>query len=207
MNLTCIQIPPLGTNCYFVLDGKTLGIVDPGGEADHIIDYIEKEGFKPCCILLTHGHFDHAGAAGALKERYTIPIYIHALDAPMLQNAETSHAARFGFPYEGCTADVLLEDGDTVNVGMLTFTLLHTPGHTAGSSCFFGEDVLLSGDTLFAGTVGRFERKDKEALKNSVRRLLALPEDTAVFPGHEGQTTILQEKRTNPFANFDWEWE
>lgn len=207
MELQILRVPPLGTNCYFVSDGRRLGIIDPGGAADSIIRVIEERGVSPEVIILTHGHFDHAGAAGALKAHFGIPIVIHALDAPMLENEETSHALRFGYPYAGCTADRLLEEGDTVSIGSISFSVLHTPGHTKGSICLLCGDVLLAGDTLFCGSIGRFDRENKETMKESIRRLLALPEETRVFPGHDAETTILRERRTNPFANFDWEWE
>ncbi len=207
MELEVLRVPPLGTNCYFVIDGNKLGIVDPGGAANTITQVIQEKRLIPELILLTHGHFDHAGAAGALQKSFNIPIFIHHLDAPMLENEETSHASRFGFPYEGCRADRLLKEGDTFRVGNAEFTTLHTPGHTEGSCCFYSGNILISGDTLFRRSIGRFERSDKESMKNSIRRLLALEESLQVFPGHEEATTIGAEKRTNPFANFDWEWE
>ncbi len=207
MELEILRVPPLGTNCYFIIDNNRLGIVDPGGAEDALIRIIREKSFIPESILLTHGHFDHAGAAGALSAEFDIPILIHRLDAPMLENEETSHASHFGFPYSGCRADRLLEDGDTFRVGESEFSVLHTPGHTAGSACFLCGNVLLSGDTLFRRSVGRFERADKETMKSSIRKLLALDESLQVFPGHEEATTIGAEKKTNPFANFEWEWE
>ncbi|MBE7025779.1 MAG: MBL fold metallo-hydrolase [Ruminococcaceae bacterium] len=207
MELQVLCVPPLGTNCYFIKDNNDIAIVDPGGDADSIIELIENNGFIPRVIPLTHGHFDHTGAAGKLKMYFSIPIFIHYLDAPMLTNAETSHATRFGFPYTGCQADRLLKDGDTFAVGNATFSVLHTPGHTPGSSCFLSGDTLISGDTLFRGSIGRFERENKNTMKESVRRLLSLDESIRVFPGHEGATTIGTERRTNPFAKFNWEWE
>ncbi len=206
MELTCLRVPPLGTNCYLLTSGESVAIIDPGGAADALIRVITEKALLPCAIFLTHGHFDHADAAGKLKEHFHIPIYIHALDAPMLENAETSHAARFGLSYNGCEADVLLHEGDTVAVGDETFTVLHTPGHTAGSICFLSGDILLSGDTLFRGSIGKFDRENKETMQKSIARLLSLREEIRVYPGHEGETTIGKERRTNPFANFDWEW-
>ncbi len=207
MDIRILRVPPLGTNCYFISADGHLGLVDPGGAADSIIRLVEESGLLPQCIILTHGHFDHAGAAGALRAHFGIPVFIHRLDAPMLENAKASHADRFGFPYEGFAADRLLEDGDTVSIGPLPFSVLHTPGHTAGSICLLHENMLFSGDTLFCGSVGRFEREEKNAMQSSIRRLLSLPDETRVFPGHDRETTILQEKCTNPFANFNWEWE
>ncbi|MBQ7032923.1 MAG: MBL fold metallo-hydrolase [Clostridia bacterium] len=207
MELQILQVPPLGTNCYFIVDSGKVGIVDPGGSGDSIIRFIEDKSWHPESVLLTHGHFDHAGAAGQLKEYFGIPICIHRLDAPMLENAKASHAERFGFPYSGCTADRLLEENDTFSVGDTVFSVLHTPGHTKGSSCFLSGDTMLSGDTLFFRSIGRFERRDKETMKKSIKRLLSMDEGVRVYPGHERDTTIGAEKKFNPFANFDWEWE
>ena len=207
MEIRMLCVPPLGTNCYFVISGKDLGIIDPGGGEAQIISYIEANGLIPSSIVLTHGHFDHAGAAKALREHFGIPVFVHTLDAPMLKNEETSHASRFGVPYHGFSADKLLEDGDTVSIASVPFTVLHTPGHTRGSICLLHGNTLFSGDTLFQGSVGRFDRKDKPLLKASIRRLLALSDTLRVYPGHGEATDILTEKNTNPFANFDWEWE
>ncbi|MBQ7036730.1 MAG: MBL fold metallo-hydrolase [Clostridia bacterium] len=206
MELTCLRVPPLGTNCYFIVSGTSLAIVDPGGAADALIQVISEKALTPSAIWLTHGHFDHADAAGKLKAHFGIPIYIHRLDAPMLENAETSHAAKFGLPYNGCEADVLFEEGDTLSVGNETFTVLHTPGHTPGSACFLSGNTLISGDTLFRRSIGKFDRENKDMMKESIRRLLLMDENIRVYPGHEGETTIGEERRGNPFANMDWEW-
>lgn len=206
MEITCLRVPPLGTNCYFIISEDSLAIVDPGGAAEALIAVIREKGLTPKAIFLTHGHFDHADAAGKLKAHFGIPIYIHKLDAPMLENAETSHAAKFGLSYNGCEADVLFEEGDTLSVGNETFTVLHTPGHTKGSSCFLSGNILISGDTLFRRSIGKFDRENKEIMKESIMRLLSLDDDMLVYPGHEGETTIGEEKRANPFANMDWEW-
>lgn len=207
MKLEIFRVPPLGTNCYFIIDDTALAVVDPGGAAKELIRIIEEKKLCPAMVILTHGHFDHAGAAGELKSYFNIPIYIHTLDAPMLENAETSHATRFGYPYKGCTADVLLNEGDTVSVGETVFTVLHTPGHTKGSICLLSGNTLISGDTLFRGSIGNFDRENKEMMKESIRRLLSSEDAIEVFPGHEANTTIGIEKQTNPFANLNWEWE
>ncbi len=198
-------VPPLDTNCYLVSDGETLGIIDPGGGEKALIAAIEERPEKPAGIFLTHGHFDHAGAAAALRAHFQIPIFIHELDAPMLENAETSHAARFGFPYAGFSPDVCFKEGDTLPLETISFTALHTPGHTPGSSAFLAENVLFSGDTLFAGSIGNFPFLMAETMHKSFLRLLALPPSVRVFPGHADATTVLKEQKENPFLHYNWE--
>lgn len=205
MDLSVYTVPPLGTNCYFISDGARLGIIDPGGAAKELITEIEKTGLSPYGIYLTHGHFDHAGAAGALKERFRIPIYIHEEDAPMLQDAHTSHASRFGFSFSGCQADVLFQEGDALNMGSLSLSVLHTPGHTRGSSVFQTGNVLFTGDTLFAGSIGNFEPENAPDMRKSLSRMWKLSDELIIYPGHNGPSDIGTEKRTNPFKDFDWE--
>ncbi len=205
MDISAYTVPPLGTNCYFLSDGTHLGIIDPGGAAEALIEEIEKTSLSPYGIYLTHGHFDHAGAAGAIKERFGIPIYIHKEDAVMLFDAGSSHASRFGFPYKGCTADKTFDEGDTVTMGTLSLSILHTPGHTKGSSVFRCENILFSGDTLFRGSIGNFQPEDAPEMQASLARLWALPDELRVYPGHNGSTDIGTEKRTNPFRDFNRE--
>lgn len=205
MDISVYTVPPLGTNCYFLSDGSHLGIIDPGGAAEALINEIEKTHFSPVGIYLTHGHFDHAGAAGAIKERFGIPIYIHKDDAPMLLDAHRSHASRFGFPFSGCTADQVFDEGDTLGMGTLALSVLHTPGHTKGSCVFQCENILFSGDTLFQGSIGNFQPEDAPEMQSSLARLWALPDDLQVYPGHNAATDIGTEKRTNPFKDFNWE--
>ncbi len=205
MEISVLRVGPLSVNCFLAGNGQDLGIIDPGEDAEAIIAAVGDK--KPSGIFLTHGHFDHVGAAAALRAHFSVPIYIHKEDAGMLRDAVTSHAARFGFPFEGFSPDILFEESDTLSIGGTDFSVLHTPGHTDGSCCFLAGDVLFAGDTLFRGSVGIFARENKALMQKSIRRLLALPEDTFVLPGHEGETTIAREKLQNPFANFNWEWE
>ena len=205
MEISAYTVPPLGTNCYFLSDGAHLGIIDPGGAAEALIQEIEKTALTPVGIYLTHGHFDHAGAAGAIKAHFGIPIFIHKEDAAMLLDAESSHASRFGFPYAGCNADKTFEEGDTLSMGALSLSVLHTPGHTKGSSVFRCENVLFSGDTLFQGSIGNFQPEDTPDMQASLARLFALSEDLHVYSGHGDKTDIGTEKRTNPFVNFNRE--
>jgi len=205
MDISVYTVPPLGTNCYFISDGTSLGIIDPGGAAEALIEAIEKTGLCPFGIYLTHGHFDHAGAAGAIKERFSIPIYIHTADAPMLRDANTSHASRFGYPFSGCTADKTFEDGDILPMGSISLSVIHTPGHTPGSSLFLHENILFSGDTLFKGSIGNFAPEAAPEMQASLAKVWALPDALTVYPGHNDSTFMATEKRTNPFVNINWE--
>ena len=157
-------------------------------------------------ILLTHGHFDHIMALKEIKEATGASICIHEADAHMLTE-EYMHTwkAAAAHGYHQALADRLLKDGDQIQLGTLTIRVMHTPGHTQGSVCYYfpEEKVLISGDTLFAQSVGRtdFPTSDVHKMRESIRRLLeTLPADTDVYPGHMGETTIGYEKRYNPFA-------
>ena len=148
MNIKCIQVAPIGTNCYLLEDETTnaAAIVDPGGDADRILEQIQKDGVQVTAILLTHGHYDHTGAVTELREALPeVKVYLHPADAALLGN----HV----MPSIGET--VPYDEGDTVAVGSLTVKVLHTPGHTPGGVTLQVEDVLFTGDTLFQGSMGR----------------------------------------------------
>src|SRR5699024_11170771 len=155
-------------------------------------------------ILLTHGHFDHIGAVDDLRDLYDIPVFACREEADVLEDPELNLSAAWN---ESCSthADRLLDDGEKFTLAGFEIQMLHTPGHTHGSCCYYipEEGILLSGDTLFAGSVRRmdFPTSSGRAMQASLQRLLChLPEDTAVYPGHESTTTIGHEKRYNPFA-------
>lgn len=193
MKIRKIPVGMLQENCYFVSDenGET-AVIDPGDEADRLLGLLQSGGLTPRCILLTHGHFDHVGAAAALAERYACPVYLHeadwALPARLTGGALPQTRA--------------LREGDELAVGALRFRVLETPGHSAGSVSLLCGDALFSGDTIFAG--GSWGRTDfpggsEPALRASLRRLAALPPQTRVFPGHGPETTIAAERACDPF--------
>ena len=195
-----------GTNCYLVQNTETgdTVIVDPADEAERIIAEIRKMDGKPAAILLTHGHYDHIMAVNALKEEYQIPVYIDRADEKLLGDPKLNLSGLWYIPYT-CSADQLVQEGDELELAGTVFRVLHTPGHTAGSCCYYlpAEHVLFSGDTLFAMSCGRTDLPtgSMREMRASLKRLfLELPEDTAVYPGHMNSTTIAAEKRYNPFA-------
>lgn len=195
----------MATNCYLIRneDTKELLIVDPADWADRIMKRIRELDGIPMAILLTHGHFDHIGAAEKLRDAYEIPIYALQEEAEVLASEQLNLSGMFGKPMT-LTPDVLLKDGQKLKLLGEEILVLHTPGHTQGGACYYfaGEQMLLSGDTLFCGSVGRsdFPTGSMSVLVRSIReKLFALPEETRVYPGHDEETSIGDEKRYNPF--------
>ena len=199
-----LAVGPFQSNCYVLADGAggPAAVVDPGDEAGRILALLRDRGLTVSHILLTHGHLDHIGAVRAVKEATGAAVCIHPLDAPMLEDPSRNLSAGSGRPVTAPEPDRLLEDGEELQVGSLRLRVLHTPGHTPGGVCFLLDDRVLSGDTLFAGTIGRsdFPGGDMEQLLESIRtKLLPLPDHLLVCPGHGDATTIGEEKQGNPF--------
>ncbi len=201
-----LEVGPLDVNCYIVYDEDTGAavIIDPGGDAPVIEREVRAEGLDVRYILNTHGHFDHVGADGDVKGRFGVPLAIHRGDADLLEKAP-EHAGLFGLRAEAQPApDFFLEDNAVIEAGPLRIEVLHTPGHTPGGVCLFirADGLLFSGDTLFAGSVGRtdLEGGSTETLLHSIRtRLLTLDDSVRVYPGHGPSTTIGDERRHNPY--------
>jgi len=203
MKIIRLAIGLYQTNCYLVADETTKAafIIDPAGDLEQITNLINTKEYDLKYIILTHGHGDHIGAVEGLKEAYDAVLFIHEEDAEMLRDSQLNLTYRMGETIE-MEADQTFRDGDTLMVGELKLRFIHTPGHSKGSSCVLVEDTLFSGDTLFLNSIGRTDlyggdqRQIIESIKN---KLLILPEETKVYPGHGQGTSIKNELKKNPF--------
>lgn len=193
------EVAPLMTNCYLIGDesAKVCAVVDPGGSPEKVLAMISRSGLTPEMILLTHGHYDHVRAIPALLEAYPdLPVYIHEKDLCPAEDGKE----RYRMPHKGKNQRTY-DEGDTLSLGSLTIRVLHTPGHSAGSVTLLVEDVMLCGDTLFAGSCGRWDLPggDGDAIKASLRRLYRLEGDYKVCPGHGGASTLERERQSNGY--------
>jgi glyoxylase-like metal-dependent hydrolase (beta-lactamase superfamily II) len=196
---------PFGTNCYLVASEQTRDgmVIDPAGDAPIILSNIRELDLKISLVVATHTHPDHIGAIGPIIENTGASFAVHTDEAEILQRYDFSQFTAMDPTFKQPPApDRLLKDGDFLVVGDLKFQVLHTPGHSAGGICIVGYGVVFSGDTLFNMSIGRTDGPggDSNLLISSIRsKLLVLPEETVVLPGHGPKTTIGQEKRNNPF--------
>lgn len=199
-----VVVGPLETNCYLLIsleDGRC-ACVDPGGEPERILDRARMEGAEIEVVLLTHGHADHASAALEISSSTGSPVLLHRADWPLVLDPLSHQPFGLGSLVRPFEPQGELKEGGTVKVGGVEIKVLHTPGHTPGSVCLLAGCLLLSGDTLFAGSVGRVDHPggDFGLLLRSLREKIApLPDETLVLPGHGPETTIGRERRENPF--------
>ena len=203
LSVTGLTVGAFQENCYLVVepDAKQCAIVDPGAEPDRIIEAVERLGAEPVAVWLTHAHLDHIGAVSGLRRRWDIPVYLHPLDQPLYALA-SRQAALYGLPFDQPEpADRALGDGDVMELGALRFTVMHAPGHAPGHVVFHGHGIALVGDCLFAGSIGRTDlpMSNPRDLAASLDRIVALPDDTVVYPGHGPVTSIGAEAASNPF--------
>lgn len=195
----------ISTNCYVVSNEETKEavIVDPAACPKKLIDHIREEELQVRAILLTHGHFDHTMGIDGFLEVFPVPVYVHQDDQAILTDPGLNLSAVYtaGYTFAGAKS---VTDGQTLHLAGYDFQVLHTPGHTRGGCCYYveSEKVLFSGDTLFQNSVGRtdFPNSSMSDLTRSIReKLMALPDDTLVYPGHMGETTIGHERTYNPY--------
>lgn len=205
LKINSLVLGMVATNCYFVQNQETaeLLIVDPADSPELIEQQVQKMGGRVCAILLTHGHFDHMAAADACRRKFGVSVYACSQERQVLENPSYNLSGLWAEPIT-LEADVYVEDGLGLSLAGFDIQVLHTPGHTAGSVCYYLEEerTLLSGDTLFDGSYGRTDlpTASMRQMRESIRRLLELPGDTAVYPGHGASTEIAEEKRYNPLA-------
>lgn len=203
LEVVAFETGPLQENAYLVIDrdSRDAAIVDPGDDADRLIAGVEQGHARLLAIWLTHAHFDHVGAVKALRERFKVPAWLHEADVPMFE-AGPFQAASYGLSFEGdeVPAERFFE-GQGLSLGGLSFTVMHTPGHSPGHVTVHGHGIALVGDCLFAGSIGRTDLPfgDTAELGRSLRRIVALPPETRVLPGHGPATTVGEERRSNPY--------
>ncbi|MFZ5966031.1 MAG: MBL fold metallo-hydrolase [Bacillota bacterium] len=193
-------------NCYVIAckETKKAAIVDPGGDAPDILQYIHHKELEVEYIILTHGHGDHIGGAKEIKEGTNAILCIHKADEDMLADPNKNLSGLMSGPNVVLKPDKLLMDGDILQLGTLKLHIIHTPGHTLGGICIKVEDALFTGDTLFAGSIGRtdFEGGSFEEIIDSIKRKLFVFDDqTKVYPGHGPASSIGIERVSNPFVN------
>ncbi len=199
------------TNCYILRSSdsqKDCVLIDAGLEADALIEYLSDNNLNPAAVVLTHGHIDHIAGLELLRQKYSgFKIYIHRLDEPMLEGIDNLSDLA-DYTAQQFKPDFLLEGGQVIKIAGIKLEVLHTPGHTPGGICLYSseEKVVFAGDTIFAGSVGRtdFPGGSTDQLLNSIKeKLLSLPLDTKILPGHGPATSIAIEKKQNPFLqNF-----
>lgn len=209
MNWEQIPLGPIQTNCYLIADSqKRCLIVDPGEEGKKLINHIEKRKLKPQAVILTHAHFDHIGAADEMRDHYKIPVYVHENEAKWLLDPALNGSQFFaiGEMVRLKPADNFFAAEGSITVRDFSFEIFETPGHSPGSVSFYfqEEGVVVAGDALFQGSIGRTDLpggNHQQLLESIHKKLLSLPEDTQVLPGHGPITTIQSEMDSNPFLN------
>ena len=205
MKVMHIMLPVCAMNCYLAINEKTNEsiIVDPGSAADRIKAGVEQSGTTPVAILLTHGHFDHAGAAAEIASTYGVKVYAYEGEREALENPDVNLSMMLG-EQVSYHADIFLEDDQEIELAGLQMKVLFTPGHTPGGCCFYfpQEGIVFTGDTLFCGSVGRtdFPGGSMSQLVNGIKsKLMTLPDDTICYPGHESATTVGEERMYNMY--------
>lgn len=190
------------TNCYLIWSEKEAGVIDPGGPVPYVIDFIKQNGLVLKWIVNTHGHADHIAGNGTLRNEFGAPILIHERDREMLLEPTANLSVFIGKEITSPDADKLLKEGDLIRLDSEVLQVIETPGHTQGGISLYTPGLLFAGDTLFLESIGRTDLPggDHEQLLKSIReKLMTLPPETIVLPGHGESTTIEHESQWNPF--------
>ena len=204
MRIESRTVGPFAENCYLVIDeasGRAV-LIDPGDEGRRIVEMVVASGATLDAIWLTHAHLDHIGAINDVRARYAVPVHLHPLDLPFYEQLSAQASKLYGLPWDQPEAvPVPIADGDVMECGALQFAVMHVPGHAPGQVSFNGQGIALSGDLLFAGSIGRTDLPlcDPYAMDASLERFASLPASCVVYPGHGATTTIGREIATNPF--------
>jgi glyoxylase-like metal-dependent hydrolase (beta-lactamase superfamily II) len=206
MKIERFQVGDLWTNCYVISnEQRDAVVVDPGGPMKEVISYIERSGLRVARVMLTHGHGDHIMGLGEIREMAADGVCVQTEDAGCLTSASKNLSEIMGHASEFKAADSLMSDGDSTLIGGMKIEVIHTPGHTRGSCCFHITEgtgaLLISGDTLFARSVGRTDLPggDEAALAESLKKLEPLPDSLPVYPGHGPSTVLGEERKLNPY--------
>jgi hydroxyacylglutathione hydrolase len=205
VNVETFTVGAFQENCYLLVDdhSRKAVIVDPGGEGERLIEAIEDCGAELEAIWITHAHVDHVGAIAAIKRKWDVPVYLHPADRRLYQ-AASRQAEVYGVPFEEPPPpDREFSDGQHLEFGDAGFTVMHAPGHAPGHVVIHGQGMALVGDCLFAGSIGRTDLpfSNPPQLAESLKKIADLPPETVVYPGHGMETTIAEERRSNPFLN------
>jgi len=205
VNVRTITVGAFQENSYLVVDedSQHAVIVDPGGEPQKLIGEIERSKATLDAIWITHAHVDHVGAIASVKERWNVPVYLHPADR-RLYEAAGRQAEVYGLPFEKPPEpDQEFADGQRLKLGNAEMSVMHTPGHSPGHVVIHGNGIALVGDCLFAGSIGRTDlpMSNPQQLSESLKKIASLPPETVVYPGHGPDTTIGEEKVSNPFLN------
>jgi len=205
LNVQTITVGAFQENCYLVVDDRTnhAAIVDPGSEGDRLVETIDRSGAQLQAIWITHAHVDHVGAVASVKRKWDVPIYLHPLDR-RLYEAASRQAEVYGVSFEEPPPpDKEFADGQQLKIGSAEMTVMHAPGHAPGHVVIHGNGIALVGDCLFAGSIGRTDLpfSNPPQLAATLQKISALAPETVVYPGHGMETTIAQERLSNPFLN------
>ena len=205
MEIETIIVGPLQVNCYVVYDEHSLDavVIDPGDQPEKVLKLAKSKGLRISSIICTHGHFDHTGGIYTIREKTGAKILLHIDELPVYTRAE-SQGAIWGFNIvQPPHPDQFVKDGDEISAGSLMLRVIHTPGHSPGGICLATEGIVFTGDTVFAGSIGRtdFPGGSIEALKVSFKKILAFPPETILYPGHGNWTTVSDEWRQNFFVH------